>query len=274
MELTEDQIFRYSRNIILNEVGGEGQKKLLSSKVLIIGAGGLGSPAALYLSAAGVGMLGIIDADAVDLTNLQRQIIHFTQDVKKQKVDSAEEKINQLNPDVTVRKYPERATKDNIAKLIKEYDFVIDGTDNFTSKFLINDACVLGKKPFSHAGILRFSGQTITHVPGHACYRCLFDSPPPKGVVPSCSQAGIIGSLAGILGSIQATETIKFIIGKGDLLVDRLLVFDSLTMNVRTVRVKKNPQCPVCGENPSITELREYEQPVCDLRQSREGIQK
>ena len=206
MDMRDDQIERYSRHIILADVGGEGQEKILNAKVLIIGAGGLGAPAALYLAAAGVGTIGIVDGDVVDLTNLQRQVIHFTADVGKAKVLSAKEKIFQLNPDVKVKVYQELAMAHNILELIADYDFIIDGTDNFSAKFLINDACVIGKKPFSHGGILRFDGQTITHTPGNACYRCIFKEPPPKNAVPTCSQAGVLGAIAGMLGTIQAAE--------------------------------------------------------------------
>ncbi|MCP4131557.1 MAG: molybdopterin-synthase adenylyltransferase MoeB [bacterium] len=269
MNLNEEQIERYSRHIILKDVGGKGQEKLLNSKVLIIGAGGLGAPAALYLAAAGVGTLGIVDGDVVDLSNLQRQVIHFTPDVGKAKVDSAREKINLVNPDVTVIPYNERVYAENISDIIADYDFIIDGTDNFPAKFLVNDAAVMNGKPFSHAGILRFYGQTITHVPGKACYRCLFDSPPPKGSVPSCSEAGILGVVAGILGTIQAAEAIRYILGIGELLTDSLLHYDAYTMDFRKIKVKKNPNCKVCSEDPEIRELKDYEQPVCDLAAAR-----
>ena len=221
MGLTEEQIERYSRQIILEEVGGAGQEKLLSSKVLIIGAGGLGAPAGLYLAAAGVGTIGIMDADEVDLTNLQRQIIHHTADVGVAKVKSAQTKIRAINPDVTVRTYQVRAVAENISEIVRQYDFVIDGTDNFGAKFLINDACYFEKVAFSHAGILRFDGQLITVLPGETtCYRCIFRSPPPAGAVPSCSQAGVLGVLAGVVGSLQAAETMKYLLGIGDLLTD------------------------------------------------------
>lgn len=269
MTLTEEQIERYSRHIILKDVGVSGQKKIMQSKVLIIGAGGLGAPVALYLAAAGVGTLGIVDGDVVDLSNLQRQIIHFTPDLNKSKVLSAKEKIEQINPDVKVNSYRQLALADNISDLIKDYDFIIDGTDNFPAKFLINDACVLAQKPFSHGGILRFDGQTMTYVPGKACYRCVFASPPPENAVPSCSQAGVLGAVAGMLGTIQAAEALKYIIGKGELLTNRLLIFDALNMNFRTVEIKRNEDCPVCGSKPTITELKDYEQPVCDLNHER-----
>ena len=267
MSLSEQQIERYSRHIILQEIGGVGQEKLLASKVLIVGAGGLGSPAALYLAAAGVGTIGIIDADKVDLTNLQRQIIHHTADVGVNKVESAKSKIVAVNPDVTVRTYHQWARADNIREIINQYDFVLDGTDNFPAKFLINDACYFEKIPFSHAGILRFTGQLITILPGQStCYRCVFNSPPPANAVPSCSQAGVLGVLAGVVGSLQATEAVKYLLGLGELLTDKLLTYDALTMNFRTINLKRNPDCPLCGKNPEITELVDEEQPVCDLK--------
>lgn len=266
MDFTEAQIERYSRHIILQDVGVEGQQKILEGKVLIVGAGGLGSPVALYLAAAGVGTIGLIDGDVVDLTNLQRQVVHFTKDVNKPKVISAKEKLKELNPDINIITYHDLLTPDNIFEIIKEYDFVIDGTDNFPTKFLVNDACVLAGKPFSHGGILRFEGQTLTYTPGNACYRCVFKSPPPANAVPSCSQAGVLGSIAGMLGTIQATEVLKFFTGVGDLLTNRLLVFDAKTMNFRNVNVKKNKNCPVCGEHPTITSLQEFALPSCDLK--------
>jgi len=265
--MREDQIERYSRNIILKEVGGKGQKRLLEAKVLIIGAGGLGSPAALYLAAAGVGTIGIADGDTVDLTNLQRQVIHFTKDVGARKADSAQEKIAQLNPDVCVKVHPEMVRAANAQEIIAGYDFVIDGTDNFAAKFLINDACVLLNKPFSHAGILRFNGQMMTVKPHEsACYRCVFVTPPPAGSVPGCAEAGVLGAMAGVIGTLQAVETLKYFLGVGDLLTDRLLIFDALPMSFREVKITRNPVCPVCGEHPTITSLVDYEQKVCELK--------
>src|SRR5512138_879566 len=256
--LTEEQIERYSRHIILKEVGGKGQKKLFAGKVLIIGAGGLGAPIALYLAAAGVGTIGIADADEVDITNLQRQVIHFTPDVGKPKVISAAEKMRAINPDVQVNTYQEWISAANIARIIADYDFVIDGTDNFAAKFLINDACVLGDKPYSHGGILQFDCQTITVLPGQStCYRCLFPQPPPRDAIPACSQAGVIGVLPGVIGSIQATEAIKFLLGKGELLAGRIMMYDALEMSFREVALKRNPKCPVCGDSPTITELHD-----------------
>ena len=231
MAMTDEQIERYSRHIILNEVGVKGQKKLLKGKVLIIGAGGLGAPAAMYLAAAGVGTIGIVDADEVDLSNLQRQIIHGTADVGKAKVKSAKETMNAMNPDVQVNTYRMFVDASNIRELIRDYDFIIDGTDNFPAKFLINDACVLEKKPFSHAGIIRFKGQLMTYVPGEGpCYRCVFKNPPPKDAVPTCKQAGVIGAMGGVIGSLQAMEAIKYLIGVGELLTGYLLTYDALTM--------------------------------------------
>jgi molybdopterin-synthase adenylyltransferase len=266
MDFTDLQIERYSRHIILQDVGVEGQQKILEGKVLIVGAGGLGSPVALYLAAAGVGTIGIIDGDVVDMTNLQRQVIHFTADVNKAKVLSAKEKIEQLNPDVKVVVYQELLSTYNIFDIIKEYDIVVDGTDNFPTKFLINDACVLAGIPFSHGGILRFEGQTFTYTPGNACYRCVFNAPPPPNAVPTCSQAGVLGSIAGMLGTIQATEVLKFFVGKGELLTNRLLTFNALSMDFRNISFKRNARCPICGEHPTITELQTYELPTCEIK--------
>jgi molybdopterin-synthase adenylyltransferase len=266
MNLNEQQIERYSRHILLQDVGVEGQEKILNSKILIVGTGGLGAPAALYLAAAGVGTLGIIDGDVVDMSNLQRQVIHFTPDLDKPKVQSAKEKIALINPDVKVNAIEDLFLAHNAMDILKDYDFVIDGTDNFPAKFLINDACVKAGKPFSHGGVLRFDGQTMTHVPGQACYRCVFDDLPPSNAVPSCSQAGILGAIAGMLGTIQAAEALKFVLGKGELLTNRLMMFDALKMKFREVKFKKRKNCKVCGENPIITELKDYEQPVCDIR--------
>lgn len=268
MDFTEQQLERYSRHIILKDVGVEGQIKILNGKVLIIGAGGLGSPIALYLAAAGVGTIGIVDSDEVDLSNLQRQVIHFTKDLGVPKVESAKEKMLAINPDITVNTYKTFVNSQNIRDIIKDYDFVIDGTDNFAAKFLINDACVMEGKPYSHGGILRFEGQTMTVVPGEsACYRCVFIKPPPKNLVPTCSQAGVLGAIAGMLGTMQAAEAIKYLTGTGELLTNQLLIFDAKTMNFRKSRFKKNQNCPICGEHPTITELIDEEQPVCDLKQ-------
>jgi len=265
--MKEEQIERYSRNIILKEVGGKGQKRLLDSKVLIIGAGGLGSPAALYLAAAGVGTIGIADGDRVDLSNLQRQVIHFTGDVGNHKADSAREKIRLINPDIQVRVYREMVRADNAETILAGYDFVIDGTDNFAAKFLINDACVLLGIPYSHAGILRFNGQTMTVLPGKsACYRCVFSAPPPSGSVPTCAEAGVLGGMAGVMGTLQAVEALKYLLGIGDLLADRLLVYEALPMSFREVKLHRNPACPICGGNPTIRSLVDYEQKPCELK--------
>jgi molybdopterin-synthase adenylyltransferase len=266
--MNDQQIERYSRHIILKEVGGRGQKKLLAGRVLIIGVGGLGAPIALYLAAAGVGTIGIADADNVDISNLQRQVIHFTPDIGKPKVESAREKMIAINPDVTVHTYKEWISAANIGDIIADYDFVIDGTDNFASKFLINDACVLAGKPYSHGGILQFFGQTMTVQPGQsACYRCLFPKPPPKDAIPTCSQAGVLGVLPGVIGTIQATEAIKFLLGIGRLLNDRILMYDANDMEFRAVDVKRNSRCPICGEHPTVTELKDELDAlnVCDL---------
>lgn len=266
MALTNEQIERYSRHIILKEVGAKGQKKLLNAKVLIIGAGGLGAPAALYLAAAGVGTIGIADADEVDLSNLQRQVIHATADIGKPKVQSAKESMEAINPDVKVITYHEFITSENILDIIKDYDFILDGTDNFPAKFLINDACVMAKKPFSHAGIIRFKGQLMTYVPGEGpCYRCVFKEPPPKDAVPTCKQAGVIGAMGGVIGSLQAMEAVKYIIGQGDLLVGSLLTYDALKMEFRKVPLPRHTEnCAVCGTHPTITELIDYEQAECE----------
>ena len=266
MAFTNEQLERYSRHIILKEVGAKGQKKLLNSSVLIIGAGGLGAPAAMYLAAAGVGTIGIADADEVDLSNLQRQIIHLTNDIGKAKVLSAKETMEAINPDVKVNTYRTFVTSENITDLIKDYDFIIDGTDNFPAKFLINDACVMAKKPFSHAGIIRFKGQLMTYVPGQGpCYRCVFRDPPPKDAVPTCKQAGVIGAMGGVIGSLQAMEAVKYLLGVGDLLTGYLLTYDALKMEFRKVKLPTNTDdCPVCGKNPTITELIDYEQAECD----------
>ncbi|MDR1527961.1 MAG: HesA/MoeB/ThiF family protein [Dysgonamonadaceae bacterium] len=269
MNFTEDQIIRYSRHILLQDVGVDGQEKISKGKVLIVGAGGLGAPVAFYLAAAGVGTIGIIDGDVVDLSNLQRQIIHFTQDVDKPKVLSAKEKISQLNPDVNVITYQTLLSSENAPEIINDYDFVVDGTDNFPVKFLINDACVIAGKPFSHGGILRFDGQTLTHVPGTACYRCLFHAPPPPNAVPTCSQAGVLGAIAGMLGTIQAAEVLKYLTGVGELLTNKLLSFNAKTMEFRTIKTKRSEKCPVCGSNPTITQLVDYAQAACEIKTKR-----
>ena len=265
-DFTEEQIERYSRHILLKDVGVEGQEKIMSASVLVVGAGGLGAPVALYLAAAGIGRIGIVDADEVDLSNLQRQVIHFTKDVGTPKVESARRKMEAINPDVKVETFHKFMDSSNALDIIKDYDFVVDGTDNFPVKFLINDACVMAGKPFSHGGILRFQGQTFTHLPGTACYRCMFKEPPPAGAVPTCSQAGVLGAIAGMLGTIQAAEVLKYFTGVGELLTNRLLTFDAKTMQFRTIPVTQRASCPICGEHPTIDHLIDYEQAACDLK--------
>lgn len=255
MNFSTEQEMRYARHFVLDGVGKEGQERLCNSKVLIIGAGGLGSPVAMYLAAAGIGTIGIVDEDCVDLSNLQRQIMHTTFQVDHPKVESAKERMQAMNPDVSVNAYPMRVTDDNIMELISDYDFVIDATDNFETKFLINDACVLAKKPYSHAGVLRFAGQLMTYVPESGpCYRCIFQEPPADNSVPNCKQVGVMGAAVGVIGSLQALETIKYLLGIGDLLTGKLLTYDALTMQFRTVSLpKKNGKCAVCGEHATIT---------------------
>ena len=258
-DFTDEQLHRYSRNILLPEIGVEGQVRLASAKVLVIGAGGLGSPAAMYLAAAGVGTIGIADHDRVDITNLQRQILHNTGNIGRLKAESAEETIRSLNPEVRVRVIAETMCAENILKVIKEYDFILEGTDNFPAKFLVNDACVISRIPFSHGGVLGFNGQTMTVIPGEsACYRCIFRQPPPAGTVASCAEAGILGSVAGMLGTIQATEALKYLTGAGQLLTDTLLQFDALTMHFRSVELVRQKNCPVCGRQPSVTQPFDY----------------
>ena len=264
--MNNNQIERYGRNISLKEVGTKGQKKLLDSKVLVIGTGGLGSPAVLYLAAAGVGTIGLADCDSVNLSNIQRQIIHFTDDVGTPKVVSAEAKIKRLNPDVDVKVYHTRMCASNISQIIADYDFVIECTDNFPAKFLINDACVLNAKPYSYAGVLRFDGQTMTVLPHTSpCYRCVFIDPP-SSTVPGCTEVGVLGGIPGIIGTIQAVEALKYLLGIGELLTGRLLVFEALEMRFREVKVSKSQYCPVCGKKPVITSLIDYEQTMFELK--------
>lgn len=267
MDFSNEQLERYSRHIVLKEIGVRGQKELAAASVLIIGAGGLGSPAAMYLAAAGVGRIGIADADVVDRSNLQRQILHTTDDLGKPKVRSAKETLNAINPDVEVVTYQTRVDSQNILDLISGYDFILDGTDNFAAKYLINDACVMADKPFTYAGILRFYGQLMTVIPHESpCFRCVFATPPPKGTVPSCREAGVVGAMAGIMGSIQAMEAIKFITGAGELLTDKLLIVDALTMEFSTASLSgRNPDCAVCSAHPSITELFDEDPPDCGI---------
>ncbi len=265
--LNDQQIERYSRHILLSEVGGKGQQKLLNSSVLCIGAGGLGSPVVLYLAAAGVGRIGLIDADVVDVSNLQRQIAHSTADLGRPKVQSAKESAEAINPDVKVEAHQIRLTKQNVMDLISRYDAVIDGCDNFPTRFLVNDACYFAKKPLFSGAVLRFDGQVSTFLtsPDVPCYRCLYPEPPPPGLVPSCQEAGVLGATVGAIGVIQATEFLKWVLGVGDLLAGRLLIYDALAMDFRSVKLRKNPECPLCGDHPTIKELIEYDE-SCDLR--------
>jgi adenylyltransferase/sulfurtransferase len=266
-DFTEEQLHRYSRNILLPEIGVEGQQRLREARVLVIGAGGLGSPAAFYLAAAGAGTIGIVDFDAVDLTNLQRQILHATPDVGRPKVESAAVVLRALNPDIHIVPMNRMLDADNVMDIIGDFSFVLDGTDNFAAKFLINDACVLAGVPYSHGGVLGFTGQTITVLPREsACYRCIFRQPPPAGSVPACSEAGILGSVAGMLGTIQATEALKYFTGAGKLLRDTLLHFDALRMRFRSIEVSRQEQCPVCGRNPSITRPVDEGEAGCSAR--------
>jgi molybdopterin/thiamine biosynthesis adenylyltransferase len=256
--LTEKQIERYAKHLMLEQVGEAGQQKLLLSKVLVIGAGGLGSPAALYLAAAGVGTIGIVDSDKVELSNLHRQIIHRANDLGVEKVKSAETKMLEINPDVNVKTYHQRINSSSIRQIIKKYDFVIDASDNFATKFLINDACFFEKIAFSHAGVLRFDGQLMTVLPGETtCYRCIFNTPPSADAVPPASQSGLLGVLPGVIGTLQATEAIKYLLNLGDLLTNTLLTYDLLKMEFRKVSFNRNPDCPLCGQNPTITELKD-----------------
>ncbi len=261
MQLSNDEIRRYSRHLILPEVGLSGQKKICSTSVLCIGAGGLGSPIAMYLAAAGVGKLGIVDFDSVDYSNLQRQILHTDADVGRPKSQSAKETINGINPGVEVVIHNTRLTSENAIEIIKNYDIVVDGTDNFPTRYLTNDACVLLKKPNVYGSIFRFDGQASVFAPhlGGPCYRCLYPEPPPPGMVPSCAEGGVLGVLPGIIGCIQATEILKLALGKGSSLVGRLLLFNALDMKFRELKLRRDTQCPLCGDNPTITELIDYE---------------
>lgn len=260
--LTMDQMDRYSRHLILPEVGEEGQLKLMNSRVLMIGAGGLGSPSAYYLAAAGVGTLGIIDADVVDKSNLQRQILHSEEWVGKPKVDSAKATLEALNSDIEIKTYNTFITSENVMEIIDGYDIVVDGCDNFPTRYLVNDACAMKGIPNVHGSIFRFDGQVTVFMPGDEgpCYRCLYPEPPPPGMAPSCQEAGVLGVLPGVVGVIQAIETIKLLLNVGDPLIGRLLTFDALRMSFREMRIRQDPECPLCGENPTITELIDYEQ--------------
>jgi adenylyltransferase/sulfurtransferase len=258
--LTPERVTRYSRHLIMPQVGSIGQRKIFDSKVLIVGAGGLGSPVALYLALAGVGTIGIVDFDVVDLSNLQRQILHQNDDVGKRKVVSARETINAYNPDVKVVTHEEPLHSENAMGIISEYDIIVNGADNFAARYLVNDACVFLKKPLVDGSILMFDGQATVYLPGQGCYRCLYPTPPPPGMVPSCAEAGVLGAMCATIGSIQATEVLKLILGIGESLRGRLLLYDALTMEMRQVRVRRDPNCVVCGDNPTITELIDYDE--------------
>jgi sulfur-carrier protein adenylyltransferase/sulfurtransferase len=265
-QYTPEQLIRYSRHFLLPEVGEDGQAKLLQAKVLMVGAGGLGSPAAYYLAAAGVGTLGIIDNDVVDISNLQRQILHANDRVGMPKVESAKKTLEALNPDVKVVPYQAKLTSENIMEIIKDYDFVVDGCDNFPTRYLVNDACVLTKKPNVHGSIFQFEGQATVFYPGKGpCYRCLYPEPPPAELAPSCAEAGVLGVLPGLIGVIEALEAIKLILDKGDSLIGRLLCFNTLTMEINTLKLRRDPNCPMCGDHPTIHQLIDYEE-FCSLR--------
>jgi sulfur-carrier protein adenylyltransferase/sulfurtransferase len=271
--LSNEEILRYSRHLIMPEVGMEGQLKLKRARVLCIGAGGLGSPLALYLGAAGVGTLGIVDFDVVDYTNLQRQIIHSTADVGRKKLDSAADKLKAINPFVNVRKIETRLSSENALELFRDFDIIADGTDNFPTRYLVNDASVITGKPNVYGSIFRFEGQASVFATREGpCYRCLYPEPPPPGLVPSCAEGGVLGILPGLVGVIQATEVVKLILGKGDPLIGRLLLVDALGMKFRELKLRKNPDCPVCGRNPTITKLVDYEE-FCGIRGEEQAVE-
>ena len=259
--LSNDEILRYSRHLIIPEIGIEGQQKLKAAKVLLVGAGGLGAPLGLYLAAAGVGRIGLVDFDVVDFTNLQRQVIHSTKDVGRKKLDSAAEKMLGINPNISIARHEVALTSENALDILRDYDIVVDGTDNFPTRYLVNDACVLLGKPNVYGSIFRFEGQaTVFAYEGGPCYRCLYPEPPPPGLVPSCAEGGVLGILPGTIGLIQATETLKLILGIGEPLVGRLLLYDALGMRFRELKLRKNPECPICGEHPTVTRLIDYHQ--------------
>ncbi len=265
IDFTDEQIERYSRHIILPEVGGAGQQKMLEARVLLLGAGGLGSPAAYYLAAAGIGNLGIVDFDTVDLSNLQRQIIHSTERIGMLKTESAKKTIQALNSDVKVTLYNERLESGNIMELIENYDYVVDGSDNFPTRYLVNDACVMKNKTLIHGSIYRFEGQVTVFKPDEGpCYRCLYPEPPPPGMVPNCQEGGVLGVLAGVIGNLQVVETLKLILGIGKPLIGKLLIYDALNTEFRNLKLRKDAKCPVCGDNPTIKELVDYEE-FCGL---------
>ena len=256
--LTPYQVSRYSRHIIMPQVGSVGQRKLLDAKVLMVGAGGVGSPITIYLTLAGVGTVGLVDFDDVDVTNLQRQILHFNDDIGRSKVESAVETLKAYNPDTTVNVHEEPISSVNAMEIMKDYDVIVNGADNFPTRYLVNDAAYLSGKTLVDGSILLFDGQATTYIPGQGCYRCLFPTPPPPGEVPSCAEAGVLGMLPGMVGTIQATEVVKQILGVGDSLSGRLLLIDALSMEFRTVKIRRNPQCPLCGDEPTVTELIDY----------------
>jgi len=265
-QYTPEQLIRYSRHFLLPEVGEDGQAKLLQARVLMVGAGGLGSPSAYYLAAAGVGTIGIIDNDVVDISNLQRQILHANDRVGMPKVESAKKTLEGLNPDVKVIPYQAKLTSENIMEILKEYDLVVDGCDNFPTRYLVNDACVLAGKPNVHGSIFQFEGQATVFYPGKGpCYRCLYPEPPPVEMAPSCAEAGVLGVLPGLIGTIEALEAIKIILGKGDSLIGRLLCFNTLTMEINDLKLRRDPNCPLCGDHPTIHELIDYEE-FCSLK--------
>jgi adenylyltransferase/sulfurtransferase len=267
VELSKDEILRYSRHLIMPEVGMEGQLKLKQGKVLLVGTGGLGAPLGLYLAAAGIGRIGLVDFDVVDFTNLQRQVIHGTKDVGRKKLDSAADRMADINPHIEIVKHEVTLSSENALDVIRGYDIVVDGTDNFPTRYLVNDACVLLKKPNVYGSIFRFEGQaTVFAYPGGPCYRCLYPEPPPPGLVPSCAEGGVLGILPGAIGVIQATETVKLILGAGDLLVGRLVLYDALAMRFRELKLRRNPECPVCGDHPTITKLIDYHE-FCGIPQ-------
>ena len=268
VELSNEEIARYSRHLIMPEVALDGQKKLKQARVLTIGAGGLGAPLAMYLAAAGIGTLGIVDFDVVDESNLQRQIIHGTSDIGRPKMESAHDRINDINPNVHVEAYEEALSSENALEIFKDFDVIVDGTDNFPTRYLVNDACVLTGKPNVYGSIFRFEGQaSVFWAKEGPCYRCLYPEPPPPGLVPSCAEGGVLGILPGAIGTIQATETVKLILGIGEPLVGRLLLYDALGMSFREMKLRKDPNCPVCGENPSVTELIDYQE-FCGIPQA------
>jgi sulfur-carrier protein adenylyltransferase/sulfurtransferase len=273
LTLNNDEILRYSRHLIMPEVGMEGQLKLKAARVLCIGAGGLGSPLAMYLAAAGVGTLGIVDFDVVDYTNLQRQIIHSTADVGRKKLDSAAESLKAINPLVDVRKFDTRLSSDNALQIFRDFDIIADGTDNFPTRYLVNDACVISHKPNVYGSIFRFEGQASVFATEEGpCYRCLYPEPPPPGLVPSCAEGGVLGILPGLVGVMQATEVVKLILGAGDPLIGRLLLIDALGMKFRELKLRKNPGCPACGTHPTITKLIDYNE-FCGIRGEETPVQ-